>query len=1745
MTPWAAPAFTCLGTPVSLLTANADGQNGDGRSGQEPDPNGEAGTDDPQSPESIEIKGVTWESAPSYDGEQPGDYVFTAVLPEGYETAQGVALPRITVTVMEEALEEETSAAVYASMPVDEVAPLAERAGTYGISFASADNAGDRYRVRVLWQTIKTVSKNATAVGCEKSWVAIRVPGISGDQKMHFNKEMLTDSSKVYTIAELTLPYTYEDRQDIFPSQLGVYSALSLISGQFKGRVTLQAYDYIGQEWESYIAYDISPETALVGGIISEKSWHTIEQPDAWAEYMDIDREDLYIEGAGRTEKSWDLVFADNFGVVLTEKSRGWSGRWELKREDESAYPSKYQISLDGNMEGLHLVAASGVNGIPAADRPWACVTVQGLRGSTSILRIGLGINTLRYRIQYFDAEGAVYSEVVPAGSAYRVADVTKAALNQGRDIVLPKGHGFAGTYTGSDEKSYRPGDEIAVLEEPINFYMQWEPKTYRVTLDGQIDKNGERTLLENGRYEMEMTYGQMGGETAPIPPQAPDRYRFNGWAGEVDGRIVQFFDKEGKPFNKWIGDENTVLTPRWALRNIIYTLDPKTNGHYDAWCCQGGYIFSNPSEGARATLAQYGVHFPRTEEEVYCHGYDLLGWYSTPGGEGIEYDDNTPLPLEDTCFYARWTPKKTTLTLDANGGSFEGGSPTHRREEKVSYGQKFGEIAATLPVPSRAGYDLVGWGYSKSARVKDALEEDALEETADFTLYAIWGRNDITIYLDAGGGSFANPADARVKAAVGKEVTLQKPARKGYTLTGWRDAAGTETKGSVYMVSEDAGASFTLTAVWQADTYKLNFNTNGGIGSAQMPPQTLTYDRLFNLPENKFTREGHTFAGWNTERDGSGTAYKDEAAVKNLAESGTVILYAQWTPVTCSVSFDPSGGAFKDSAHSSKTVTYGAAYGELPTPVRDRYDFKGWFTAKEGGTQVVENTVVENTAAHTLYARWEYAWFTLSFDLQGGSGSRDCAFGNMEGRASEGIALPRAVPERAGWEFLGWSATQGQTPDAGCEASAVLGGTAPKVQSDGKEKVTLYAVWYSPDPFVSYDANVGGTGDTVTNMPAMEKFKDGKVTVSAKKPSRTGYTFMGWALAPDGQALYQKTGQTQTETICSVVFVTLYAVWQAGTAVEPGENYECRYFKDGKWQFTTLKTALAQVPEGGEIVMLKTISGKDAENQTGITYAAAKSFSLNLNRFELNYSGAISFTGGRVTVKNGYIGSQLLVKNGAQVVIDGVWFSGDNSDNRDIRIEGNGTRMTLQGQTAILDRTVRIGSGTTVHVKYAEAAIDCKSPRHLFEVDGGSLIIDDGYFCNHGETSDSLYPGLITTKNGNPASSYELRGGYYYGLMGSTVQSYYKNTPGGCIYHPTIKYEGKIETSLRRAKILLWHCYTWYVPVDASLPSPESWEISGGSGEPIRITKNELTNDDYVAENTRFTLLKYVQMGDLTLNKPGCRAVIELNSRTARATKVIIDSFVIKSGTLNNAIGTDMNIVNLTNGTVEGDVQIWAGSTVTLKNVILKHGATFYVSMGKKTDFENAYVNSGMDFGGTVLRQEGEIRKFSADVFIPYRAVETGASRVAFRSNYPKESDQTEQTQTISQTVGQKYQLPAAFAVPTGYVFDHWNTEADGTGERITGQLTYYDTALANIYAVWRRNYVKVTFDRTDGVWKDAASLGVAQTAQTAVRTVPYGKAVGALPTVSRTGYGFSGWYTAKSTGGALVNAETAVTSD
>ncbi len=67
-------------------------------------------------------------------------------------------------------------------------------------------------------------------------------------------------------------------------------------------------------------------------------------------------------------------------------------------------------------------------------------------------------------------------------------------------------------------------------------------------------------------------------------------------------------------------------------------------------------------------------------------------------------------------------------------------------------------------------------------------------------------------------------------------------------------------------------------------------------------------------------------------------------------------------------VSFESNGG----TAVSGKVLEYGGKYGKLPVPVRENYDFLGWYTGINGGLLVNENTVVAQPYDHILYAMWK-----------------------------------------------------------------------------------------------------------------------------------------------------------------------------------------------------------------------------------------------------------------------------------------------------------------------------------------------------------------------------------------------------------------------------------------------------------------------------------------------------------------------------------------------------------------------------------------------------------------------------------------------------------------------------------------------------------------------------------------------------------------------------------------------------
>ena len=195
----------------------------------------------------------------------------------------------------------------------------------------------------------------------------------------------------------------------------------------------------------------------------------------------------------------------------------------------------------------------------------------------------------------------------------------------------------------------------------------------------------------------------------------------------------------------------------------------------------------------------------------------------------------------------------------------------------------------------TKSGYTFAGWiDYANGSKVY--ADEAEYPFTNTFTgvtnLTAKWVAatpSSFTVSFNANGG-IGNMADQTASSAT--NLTSNTFTKTGFTFEGWN----TNADGSG--VSYGNGASYpftsstTLYAQWTAAAptgYTVTFNANGGSGV--MLNQSATTPTA--LTTNTFIRSGYSFAGWNTNVDGSGVSYGNGASYP-FTSSAT--LYAQWT---------------------------------------------------------------------------------------------------------------------------------------------------------------------------------------------------------------------------------------------------------------------------------------------------------------------------------------------------------------------------------------------------------------------------------------------------------------------------------------------------------------------------------------------------------------------------------------------------------------------------------------------------------------------------------------------------------------------------------------------------------------------------------------------------------------------------------------------------------------------------------
>lgn len=229
-------------------------------------------------------------------------------------------------------------------------------------------------------------------------------------------------------------------------------------------------------------------------------------------------------------------------------------------------------------------------------------------------------------------------------------------------------------------------------------------------------------------------------------------------------------------------------------------------------------------------------------------------------------------------------TPTSTTykLSYNANGGSSAPSAQTAEGDGSATF-----TISSTKP--TRTGYTFKGWAESASGAVK-YQPGGSITITANKTLYAVWEISTYTVTYNK--GSYGTGTNTTATKNHGTALTLKGAifTRTGYTQTGWSENEDGSTKDYALSASYTVDDAIILYPYWQANTYTVTFNANGGTVSTAS--KTVTYGSKYGtLPTPEKT--GGTFGGWLL-----GDKLITESTVCSTANNHTLIAY--WSSVTC-----------------------------------------------------------------------------------------------------------------------------------------------------------------------------------------------------------------------------------------------------------------------------------------------------------------------------------------------------------------------------------------------------------------------------------------------------------------------------------------------------------------------------------------------------------------------------------------------------------------------------------------------------------------------------------------------------------------------------------------------------------------------------------------------------------------------------------------------------------------------------
>ena len=357
-----------------------------------------------------------------------------------------------------------------------------------------------------------------------------------------------------------------------------------------------------------------------------------------------------------------------------------------------------------------------------------------------------------------------------------------------------------------------------------------------------------------------------------------------------------------------------------------------------------------------------------------------------------------------------------------------------------------------TLTATPNEGYHFVNW--SSEGTVVSALESYSFVVNGNVTLTANFAPNQYTMTFVLNNGE----ANIVKKQDYGTELTAPADfVKTGHSFTGWTP----EVPATI------PAENMTFTAQWAINQYTMTFVLNNGEENIVIT-QNYGTELVAPIP----TKEGHTFAGWDTTipltipaedmtfnatwtvnqyimtfklNNGKpdvvktldfGTELKAPEDVTKLGyvltgwdpelpatvPSGDMIFNALWTLAEYTITYNLAGGQLAEGDTNPATYTMETETFTLKSPIREGYTFAGWTGTGIEGTSMEVTIAKGSTGPLAFTATWTPITYTITYELAGGQLAEGET--NPTTYTIESDAITLKNPTREGYDFVGWTGT-------------------------------------------------------------------------------------------------------------------------------------------------------------------------------------------------------------------------------------------------------------------------------------------------------------------------------------------------------------------------------------------------------------------------------------------------------------------------------------------------------------------------------------------------------------------------------------------------------------------------------------------------------------------------------------------------------------------------------------------------